>query len=257
MTATNQVEVYTSPEPPAQPARNVVTPMEMLAHAVERGADIATIERLAALAERMEQQRARREFDEAVASAKAEIPIIRKNRVVDFTSQRGRTNYRHEDLAEIARAAGPILAKYGLSYRYRCATENDVVSVTCILSHRGGYSEENTLSDKKDDTGNKNRLQATASTITYLQRYTLKAALGIAVSDDDDDGSAAHGRGETLSEDQAAEIEDLITSTGGELSTFLRFKRISAVRDIPAANFQKVKAEIIAVAERRKANANG
>ncbi len=38
----------------------IVTPMQMLAAAVDRGADIATIERLAALAERMEAQQSRR-----------------------------------------------------------------------------------------------------------------------------------------------------------------------------------------------------
>jgi hypothetical protein len=36
---------------------------------------------------------ARRAFDAAMADAKAEIPPILKNKTVDFTSQKGGTNY--------------------------------------------------------------------------------------------------------------------------------------------------------------------
>lgn len=38
---------------------------------------------------------------------------------------------------------------------------------TCILSHRDGYSDENTLSEPADNTGSKNAIQAVGSTLTY------------------------------------------------------------------------------------------
>ena len=66
-----------------------------------------------------------------------------------------------------------------LSYRWRTTSEiNQPVSVTCIVSHRSSYSETNTPSAGRDDSGKKNSIQQVGSTITYLQRYTLKAALG-------------------------------------------------------------------------------
>lgn len=64
------------------------------------------------------------------------------------------------------------------------------VTVTCIISHRDGHFEENTLSAGRDESGNKNSIQAVGSTLTYLQRMTLKASLGLAASDDDDGASA-------------------------------------------------------------------
>jgi hypothetical protein len=240
---------------PAPPSGVLVTPMMMLNTAVERGADIATIERLAALAERMETQRARRDFDEALASAKAEIPTIRKNREVDFTSAKGRTNYRHEDLAEIARVVSPILARHGLSYRFRSGVENGMVLVTCIISHRGGHSEENTLIAGRDESGNKNNIQAVGSTITYLQRYTLKAALGLAASEDDDAGT--HGGGDTITDDQADDIEALILNTGGEISAFLQFKRLASLSDIKAKDFDATRNEIKRIAAKRAEKRNG
>lgn len=137
--------------------------------------------------ERMEQRNAKIAFDEALAAAKAEIPTIQKNRKVDFTTSKGRTSYAHEDLGEIARTVDPILGKHGLSYRWRTSAEpNEPVRVTCIISHRQGHSEENSLPAPRDDSGSKNTIQSIGSTVTYLQRYTLKAALGLAVSHDDD-----------------------------------------------------------------------
>lgn len=163
-----------------------MTPMEMLDRAVLNGASIETLEKLMALQERWEKNNARRAFDAAMASARAELPIIIKNREVDFTTSKGRTNYVYEDLASIAKAVDPILAKHGLAYRFRTTQEGGAVTVVCILSHRDGYSEENSLSAARDDSGNKNSIQGVGSTVTYLQRYTLKAGLGLSATKDDD-----------------------------------------------------------------------
>lgn len=163
-----------------------MTPMEMLDRAVSNGASIETLEKLMALQERWEKNNARRAFDAAMASARAELPIIIKNREVDFTTSKGRTNYVYEDLASIAKAVDPILAKHGLAYRFRTTQDGGTVTVVCILSHRDGYSEENSLSAARDDSGNKNTIQGVGSTVTYLQRYTLKAGLGLSATKDDD-----------------------------------------------------------------------
>lgn len=163
-----------------------MTPMEMLDRAVSKGASIETLEKLMALQERWERNGARKSFDAAMASARSELPIIIKNRAVDFTSAKGRTNYVYEDLASIAKAVDPILARHGLAYRFRTAQEGSNVTVTCVISHREGYSEENSLSAGRDESGNKNNIQAVGSAVTYLQRYTLKAALGLSATKDDD-----------------------------------------------------------------------
>lgn len=97
----------------------VVTPMTMIERAIEKGADVAMIEKLMELQERNDRNIGRRAFDQAMAKAKAEIPAIRKNRKVKYDSGKGKVDYSHEDLAEIARTVDPILSRYGLSYRFR------------------------------------------------------------------------------------------------------------------------------------------
>lgn len=214
-----------------------ITPLAMIGQAVERGANVKTLEKLIELHQRWETSQSRKAFDTAIAEAKAKIPVILKNREVDFTAQRSRTHYRYEDLAEIARTVGPILASYGLAYRFRSSVEGPLVKVTCVLSHREGHFEENQLAAAMDQTGNKNGIQAIGSTLTYLQRMTLKASLGLAASDDDD-GKAA-GMPLPINGDQIRELLDLAKSVGAEKAALLRFFKIDALPDLPAVKFRQ------------------
>ena len=144
-----------------------LTPMEMLNRAVTSGASVELIEKLLTLQERWEKNQARKAFDEAVAAAKAEIPPVVRNR-------EGHNSKRYADFSAIARVVDPIIAKHGLSYRFR-TMQSDKINVTCILSHKSGHYEENTLAGPVDSTGNKNAIQSIGSTLTYLQRYSAGA----------------------------------------------------------------------------------
>jgi hypothetical protein len=228
-------------------SQTAVTPMDMIDRALMSNASPDTLERLLALQERWEASQARKAFDEAMSAAKAEIPVISKNRVVDFTSAKGRTHYKHEDLAEIARTVNPILGKHGLSYRFRTSSvANEPVSVTCIVSHRLGYYEENTLVGPRDESGNKNSLQQVGSTLTYLQRMTLKAALGLAAAEDDD-GAKAGGKGEDdgpITPEQAKTIRDLCEETETDIPKFCDLMKVGSVPELMSSQYGRVIASL-------------
>lgn len=235
---------------PQTTALAAITPMEMLDRAITSGASVETLEKLMSLQERWEKNQARKAFDDAMAAAKAEIPVINKNRTVDFTSSKGRTHYRHEDLAEVARTVNPILSKHGLSYRFKTqSAPNEPIVVTCIVSHRLGYFEENTLTAGRDDSGNKNHIQQIGSTLTYLQRMTLKAALGLAAAEDDD-GQKSEETSGPISQDQAKAIRDLIETTGTDIAKFCEYLKVDAIPDIPASEFPRV----LAMLEKKRAS---
>jgi hypothetical protein len=215
--------------PPVQARPQAMTPSDMLSLAVERGASIDVMTKLMDLRERWEAGQARKAFDAAVADAKAEIPTIAKNR-------EGHNKTRYADFAAYAAVVDPIIAKHGLSYRFR-TTQTDRISVSCILSHRDGHSEENTLSGPADKTGSKNEIQAIGSTLTYLQRYTLVQALGLAASNDDDGKQA--GSTLPIDGDQIGELLELIESVGANKAAFLKFFKVDALPDLPAARFQE------------------
>ena len=211
-----------------QTAQSVaLTPMDMLNQAVERGANIETLDRLMGLQERWEKNQARKEFDAAIAEAKKKIkPVTR--------TATGHNNKRYADFASIAASVDPILSEHGLSYRFR-TSQDERIHVTCVLSHRAGHSEENTIAGPADTTGNKNAIQAIGSTLTYLQRYTLMQALGLAASNDDDARTA--DTGELLSAEQVAEMRELIVERGIDLPKFLRWAKVQKIEDIRSVHF--------------------
>ena len=179
--------VAAPPDASTMVVKEELTPLSMLEKAVTSGADVAVLERLMALSERWQANQAQRAFAEALSAARGDLPAIVKTKTVDFTSKGGRTNYRYEDLADVIEQISPVLSRHGLSFRWRTDSETPgFVKVTCILSHRDGHSEETALSGPYDTSGNKNAIQAVGSVVTYLQRYTLKASMGIAAGADDD-----------------------------------------------------------------------
>ncbi|MGC4233311.1 MAG: ERF family protein [Niabella sp.] len=230
-----------------------VTPMSMIERAVEKGADVAMIEKLMELQERNERNVGRRAFDQAIAKAKAEIPPILKNRHVNYKNKSGDvTDYRHEDLAEIARTVDPILSRYGLSYRFRTNQSADGITVACIVSHEAGYSEETTLRSGADASGGKNSIQAVGSAVTYLQRYTLKAALGLAAAQDDDGaGSDKTPGNENLTEEQFRELQDLIEKAGIAEEVVLKAYKVSALHFLPQRDFGAAKNRLLASIQTR------
>lgn len=219
----------TSAAPHTVQAPNVLTPMQLIERAMTNGADMALIDKFMEMQERWDTRNARKAFDEAIAAAKAEIPPIVRN-------AKGHNDKRYADFAAIATVVDPILSKHGLHYRFR-TMQNDRISVTCILSHKAGHSEETTLSGPADQTGNKNAIQAIGSTQTYLQRYTLVSMLGLAASNDDD-GKAA-GAGEAVTQDQIGDLVALMESVGADKAKFLRFFKIEQLAELPSKRFQE------------------
>ena len=169
-------------------------PRSLLEKAIASGAGVDVIERLMDMQERWEDNQARKAFNAAIAAFKKAPPAILKNVEVGYAGNRGRTSYKHEDLSELLAAVDPALAEHGLWVRFRIDSADNKVTVTCVVGHCDGYSESNsTLTAAPDTSGSKNQVQAIGSTVSYLQRYTLKAALGLAAARDDD-GRGGNGQ---------------------------------------------------------------
>ena len=228
----------------------VVTPMTMIERAIEKGADVAMIEKLMELAERNDRNIGRRAFDQAIAAAKAEFLPIGKSGKVSHGA--GKTSFDHETLADIAEAVDGALARYGLHYRFRI-TQADRISVTCIIAHKDGHSEEAVLSGQPDSSGAKNSIQAVGSTVTYLQRYTLKAALGISAAHDDDGRISDQRIGnENISADQFVILRDLIEEAGIEEEVVLQAEKVSSLDFLPARRFDGLRKKLAATISSRK-----
>ena len=107
--------------------------------------------------------------------------------LVDF----GNTHYSHATLDEVSGKITTALSAVGISHKWAVEQADGQISVSCILTHSQGHSEATTLRAGADTSGSKNAIQAIVSAVTYLQRYTLLAATGLAVAGSDNDGKGA------------------------------------------------------------------
>jgi hypothetical protein len=206
-----------------------VTPMDMLNRAVASGADIDVLEKLMSLQERWESANARKAFEQALAAAKGEIPIVIRNAT-------GHNEKKYADFAAIAKAIDPILGRHGLSYRFKTLQTEKSITVTCVLFGHG-HSEETALSAGADTTGNKNAIQAIGSTLTYLQRYSLVQMLGLAAAKDDD-GNAA-GSAEAITLEQVEQLVALADEVGADKEAFCRYFKVGGLADITTKDFPR------------------
>jgi len=196
---------------------------------IRQGADAQAVRDWIALTKEIAAEKARNAFNEAVAMAKAEIPVVSKN-------AKGHNNKTYANFAAYAAAIDPVIAKYGLRYRFRTEQTNGI-TVVCVISHKDGHSEENSLSAPSDTSGNKNAIQAIGSTLTYLQRYTLIQAFGLAASDDDDGDKADNKTKPTITEEQQMQLRDLLLASETDERQFLSRANIENLSDILVSEF--------------------
>lgn len=224
---------------PSAPA----TPMQMIATHVANGGSIEQLERLYQLQVRYEENEARKAWNAGMNAFKANPPRIIKNKHVSFGARNNPTQYDHATLDEVANKISAAMAPHGLSFRWETDQQNGgQISVTCIVAHKDGHSERTTLSAGADQSGGKNNIQSIGSTVSYLQRYTLKAATGIAEAGQDDDGQASEQPPPAkVSQEQGDRIAARLAETETDRDAFLRVfaRRMSCgalhnVYEIPA-----------------------
>lgn len=187
------------------------SPSEMIRLALTGGVDLDKARQLLELQKDWEANEARKAYHKAMAGFKENPPKIKKDRKVGYESKAGgKVGYMHASLSNVVDKITKELSKHGLSVSWK-TQQNGKISVTCRITHVMGYSEETTLSADSDTSGSKNPIQAIGSTITYLERYTLLATLGLAVYDQDDDGQASPGIKPEVKMPQATEKKQVDT----------------------------------------------
>lgn len=168
-----------------------LTPVDLLRIAVTQGADIEKLKQLMDLQERWEKNEARKAFVAAMAKFKANPPTITKNKRVHFDTTKGACDYSHATLDHVCDEVTKGLSAVGIAHTWKLKQDKDLITVICVLTHELGHSEETQLFGLPDNSGSKNAIQSIGSTVTYLQRYTLLSACGLAASNDTDGKSTS------------------------------------------------------------------
>jgi len=215
----------------------VNSPDALIMFALEKGADLDKLEKLMIIKREHEKDEARKAYHKAMAEFKANPPKIDKDKKVGYSTSKGNVGYSHASLANVVEKITTELSKHGLSASWR-TQQNGKVIVTCKITHILGHSEETPLSADADMSGSKNSIQAIGSTITYLERYSLLAILGLATKDQDDDAQAATVY---ITEEQVHSIRDKLIAYGKEKQegVLLKYLKVDKLELLPAKDFKK------------------
>lgn len=226
---------------PQEPAQAIAAPgATSILQVIERAArdpsvDLEKMERLMLMHERLSARQAEAQYAEALARLQPKLPIIKERGSI--LNKEGRMQSKYAYWEDIVGVIAPILAEEGFSLSFRIAHPENTIEVTGVLQHRAGHKETTAIRLPSDTSGNKNPVQAVASSVSYGKRYTGGALLNLRTGELDNDG--AGGGVELITEKQAIELKAMLEAIGPKAyGNFLKAAKVQALADIPAKNYQ-------------------
>lgn len=233
--------------PAAAPSVIDETPGSMLAAIVtlakDPSVDVAKLQSLMAMQERMEDREAERLFNIAFAEMEPKMPRIKKNGDVEYKNKQSgqmEKSFKFARWEDVDAGIRPILREHGFSLSFDTAprqSEGGGLVVTGTLLHTSGHSKAASIPLPLDASGGKNNLQGAGSTLSYGKRYATTMLLNITTQGEDDDG--IRGGMEYIGPGQVKTIRDLIAELDVIESAFLDFIRAESVEAIQVKDYTR------------------
>lgn len=199
--------------------------------------DVAKMEKLLEMFERISAKKAETEFNQAMTLAQSEMGRVAAD------AENPQTRSQYASYAKLDKALRPIYTRHSFSLSFDTADspKADHIRVVAYVA-RGGYSRTHQVDMPADGKGAKGgdvmtKTHAAGAAMSYGMRYLLKAIFNVAVGAEDTDGNMP---AETISDTQIADLEALITETKADRAKFLRYCKVESFAQIPAANFSHV-----------------
>lgn len=239
----------------AQPIQPVVdaSPATLLSQALAAGLDPDTLQKFMDLQDRHEGNEARKAYADAMAKCQAKMqPIVAR-------AENDHTSSYYAKLGTITKEITPIYGRYGFSVSFghgKPEREGEIRTTARVL-HKLGHYEEYFVDLPPDDVGsqgakNKTPIHARQSSNTYGKRSLLMGIFNLSILSEDDDGNAAGGVGNYISEDQAMELAKVIHDAGLKTDAILREFGLKDLRQCPLAKFEKLEARVKQIAKARQ-----
>ncbi len=210
--------------------------MEVLSRAAaDPKVDVAKLQALLDMQERIQRREAEVEFNAALARLMPMLPRIEKDGIIRDKSGAIRSKYaRYETIDLIIR---PLLAEEGFSISFD--TEDSTagfIRVTGTLAHRMGHSRQSKITVPTSSqviTG----AQAVGSAVSFCKRYICVNLLNIVTCEEDNDGQ---GDPSTISADQLLTIETMLQDFKADRGKFLRWAGVEKLENILAKDYATV-----------------
>lgn len=185
---------------------------------------------------------------DALCAAQAELPAAIKG------STNPHLKNKYADLNAIYEAARDTLAKHGLAVvQTMQPTDGSKAHVRTTLLHKSGEWIAGELVMPLDRSGGP---QGMGSAITYARRYSLSAIIGI-VTEEDDDGNAAQGRGKAAQAKVKQVRQEAAAANPDPMSDSQRKRMFAMAREImPDASREDVLMTISSIVGRHIESSN-
>jgi len=168
----------------------------ILAIARDPTVDVAKMQAMMAMQERMEERQAVTAFNRAYHAMEALLPRIKRNGDVEYKNKQTgelEKSFKFARWEDVDSAIREILRQYGFSLSFETKPrqgDGGGMMVTGTLSHVEGHQRQASIGVALDTSGGKNNNQAAGSSLSYGARYTTRMLLNLVTEGEDDDGVA-------------------------------------------------------------------
>jgi len=198
--------------------------------------DVEKMERLLAMAERMEARRAEKEFIAAFNRLQRKLPTIVAKTVIP---NRG----KYERFEDVMFQIGPLIQEEGFAVSFSMDFKDNRIIETCYLKHTSGHSQSNSFAVRSGGKAESDT-QADCKAATTAKRNALLNALNIVIRQDclsDESDAAIEGDPNAkLTQAQADELEHRAQLTNSNIPALLRFAGSATFKDIPANKYAEL-----------------
>lgn len=229
---------------PGMPEPATPSMFELIMRAVKDPAcDPTKMAQLLELSRQVRADDAKAAYTTALVALKPLLPVIDRKGRITITEKGNKDNIIQSTAyalwEDIDAALTPILHAHGFVLTFRCGSTGAPehrVTVTGVLSHEMGHSEETTMTLPLDTSGSKNNVQAVGSSTSYGKRYTAGLLLNLRTKGEDDDGKVGGDPG-PVSEAQAETIIGLLTRDKADVQLFCKSMKVASIIEIPAGRY--------------------
>jgi len=206
-------------------------------------ANVAALDKLLAVYERLDDKRAEREFSSAFVALQADLPVIVATSVIP---NRG----KYERFEDVMRVVGPLLVKHGFSVSFAMEAKDGRVLQNCHLKHVGGHSQTNSFAVRVGKADSET--QADCKAATTAKRNALLNCLNIVIRQDafQDEENDASLEGAPITPDKVQYLKEQVAETKSDSAKFLALAGVERFEDIRTGSYDVL---VRALAAKRRA----
>lgn len=218
-----------------------MSPLDMMGQIIQReitSETVGVMKELVALKRTMDQDAAKVAFNRSFVAMQDDMRPIAATRVIP--NKDGTIRSQYVPLPELLRAVKPILAHHGFTITTDQTLADGKTTATISLIHRDGHEIVKSFTCGTMSSPSNNPAQNDAGANTLASRVCLCNLLAIEIDYESD----ARMEGDTISQQEAAELERMAMASGLDVSRVLKLAGAAKFSDIKQGRYAVVLAEL-------------